>query len=85
MQRAETEDLRLPPFGARAKWDAIARGSREGARLDEMVLPSEQTMMQQTVQSMLEQAAELGITVPRGLRKKAKAEIARYIDEQLSK
>jgi pyocin large subunit-like protein len=38
----------------------------------------------QTVQSMLEQASELGVTVPRGMRKKAKAKIARYIDEQLA-
>jgi hypothetical protein len=48
-------------------------------------IPIARTNRTQTVQSMLEQATELGITVPRGMRRKAKAEIARYIDEQLSK
>jgi hypothetical protein len=102
MQRAEAENLRLSPFSARAKWDTLASGSRDGARLKEMALPSERTMLAggspdssdmpiartdrtQTEQSMQEQAAEMGVTVPRDMRRKAKAEIARYIDEQLSK
>ena len=60
--------------------DMLARAL--GSISDRPIARSDRT---QTVQTMLEQAAELGITVPRGLRKKAKAEIARYIDEQLSK
>jgi hypothetical protein len=56
-----------------------------GSSQDSSDIPIARTDGTQTVQSsMLEQEAELGITVPRGLRSKAKAEIARYIDEQLS-
>ena len=62
---------------------AQALGSSSGRQ--QLSSPIARTDRTQTVQSMLEQAAELGVTVPRGLRKKAKAEIARYIDEQLSK
>jgi hypothetical protein len=43
------------------------------------------TVRSQTVLSMLEQAAEMGVDVPRIMRRTVKAEKGRYIDEQRSK
>jgi hypothetical protein len=41
--------------------------------------------MPHAVSSFVEQAADMGVDVQRDVRRKAKAEIARYIGEQLCK